>query len=77
MTVENRETENGKSDEGVMICGKNAIHDTTEAVFRGRVRSITLLKSSFRTAEKPLSGLGKACLASRKSLFGHAERAFR
>ena len=33
---------------------KNAIHDTTEAVFRGRVRSITLLKGSFRTAEKPL-----------------------
>jgi len=56
---------------------KNAIHDTTEAVFRGRVRSITLLKSSFRTAEKPLSGHGKACMASRKSLFGHAERAFR
>ena len=56
---------------------KNAIHDTTEAVFRGRVRSMTAHKSRFCTPEKPLSGYGKACLTSRKSLFGHAERAFR
>ncbi len=53
---------------------KNAIHDTTEAVFRGRVRSMTTHKSRFRTAEKPLSGLGKACLASRNSLFGDVEK---
>lgn len=56
---------------------KNAIHDTTEADFRGRVGSMTAHKSRFSTAKKTLSGHGKACLASRKSLFGHAERAFR
>lgn len=56
---------------------KNAIHDITETIFRGRVGSMTAHKSRFSTAEKPLSGLGKACMASRKSLFGHAEQPFR
>lgn len=53
---------------------KNAIHDTTETVFRGRVGSITLLKSSFRTAEKLLLGHGKAFSDMRNGLSGDVEK---
>ena len=53
---------------------KNAIHDTTETIFRGRVGSMTAHKSRFRTAEKLLLGHGKAFSGMRNGLSGDVEK---